>query len=91
MTTKQYLKDKFFIECPTCEFYYKEEFIDFVNEYTIRNIQLAVKNGELNHEDIFFIDKNVKYFIDKNGNLSDIIPLMSTSYELMKKLLFGEK
>lgn len=55
-----------------------------INEYTLRNIQLAIKKGEIIPEEIM-IEDNIT--IDKNGRLSDNLPQFSISYNLAIQLL----
>lgn len=42
--------DPFVIETPVCDVYYNDVFIGFATEYTVRNIQLAVKNNEVENK-----------------------------------------
>ncbi len=89
MLVNELLK-KYVIEAPECILYYKGELVDYINEYTLRNIQLAVKKGELKKEDIsFFYDNKYYTIINDIGDLNDTIPtLMDSTYELVKKRIF---
>jgi hypothetical protein len=44
------------IETPMCEMYRSGQFVCEINEYTFRNIQIAVKEGKVNN-DFNFINK----------------------------------
>lgn len=84
------LLKKYSIEAPQCVLYFKGNLVDFINEYTLRNIQLGVKKGELKKEDFQFLYENEYYtIIDDAGNLNKTIPnVMDMSYQLTKERIF---
>ena len=57
--------DPFAIETPVCDVYYNDVFIGFATEYTVRNIQLAVKNKEVENK-YRFVYKDKSSAIDSN-------------------------
>lgn len=61
-----------------------------VNEYTLRNIQVAVKEKEISHEDIEIISHTgTKHTIDERGFVSPNMPtgFWDVSYNLSFKLM----
>jgi hypothetical protein len=82
--------DPFVIETPVCEVYYNEVFIGYANEYTVRNIQLAVKNGEVENKYHFTFNKGChKHIIDDNFKIKPAFDkgFYSLSSELAYQLI----
>lgn len=87
--------ENYIIECPLAEVFINDVSQGFHNEYTCRNLQLAVRRGELKNVKIVFkynivengnnINKEIVTNIDERGNLSEHLVGM---YDIMLNLKF---
>lgn len=78
--------ENFIIETPLAEVFIEDVSQGFHNEFTCRNLQLAVKNGEL--KNVKFIYNSNDFYIDLDGKIkSHLKGFYDVSYELVKRML----
>ena len=78
--------EKFIIETPKCFVYYDNIPIGYANEYTVRNLQLAVKNKEVDNKFEFLYNDKVSTI---DNNTFQITPKFDTGFfDLSSKLSY---
>lgn len=78
--------EDFIIKTPLVEVFIEGISQGFHNEFTYRNLQIAVKNGEL--KNVKFIHNNNEFWISSDGRIKPHLKgFYDVSYKLVKKIL----
>ena len=77
------------IETPLCEVFFKGVSRGFYNEYTVRNIQLAVKEGRIENKFHFMFEGSISMINDETFRIEPQFKkgFFNLNYDLTLKLM----